>query len=634
MNVRRWTSYLGLVVGLSACAGDGRDGLPGQDASCSARVVNGKPHIVCSDGSSAPVDPGSCTVSSGGDGTHTITCPDGQTTVIRDGEKLESGSIQGVANRFGFPPGPGITVEIVGRTEQGTTDETGRFAIEVPAGVHGVRLTYPGYLPVHVPNVLVLGNQADIGQHVLQLARPIGNASQLRSLVMAADESWIGLLVADRLGTTDQVLLDLGTGEKTLVAREVFGQMTIGSRLLLGVLEPTQPGALNVYDVERKDSWVLEGLTDFFPFASGFLYGQGDGRLRFLPADRSPIVDLGETFFDGGDEGDRWAVLSHPENGLKLFDSETKAIHTLDEARAERAFVDQVSGRMAWVDGTTDSFKTFDPQSLETKDHGPSSPGQVWWAPGGRYVVFPDPVSGHHFADLEKGSIRKLPLDTSSVWGIDFDPAGRWLIAGTGWERHILVWGHEDALTVSDSYSYAGSTESGRFVVLAGPGAVLAIDTEAGASSRELPVTGWPNVAVLPDETIVVQEDGAVFLYDLRTGTRQDSYEIEGYALFSPDNRRVAFRRPGDGRIAVAVWEEGRRLTSAISGIPVGWSQDGRYLAARVDESERLVLLSADLSEQLPVADDVAGAIPVGSGLVFGTTLPNEDLLYHWLAYP
>jgi TolB protein len=64
---------------------------------------------------------------------------------------------------------------------------------------------------------------------------------------------------------------------------------------------------------------------------------------------------------------------------------------------------------------------------------------------------------------------------------------------------------------------------------------------------------------------------------------------------WSPDGRRIAFQA-GDGRIAVATLEDGRRRIIAIGGYEPAWSPDGRLIAFQAESA--LWVTNADGSGQ------------------------------------
>src|SRR5438067_7908822 len=144
-----------------ACAGPpgtaGKNGAPGTNGTDGANGTNGSNGT---NGTSAAP----CNVVDNGDGTATITCPDGSSATI-GGPAAQSGAISGVVTLVDpsdDPTGISVTVQAGTNVFTSATDADGAFTIAVPEGAYVVHFSNAGYADRALTGVAVAAGEATV----------------------------------------------------------------------------------------------------------------------------------------------------------------------------------------------------------------------------------------------------------------------------------------------------------------------------------------------------------------------------------------------------------------------------------------------------------------------------------------
>ena len=627
---RLWV-YVGAAAAaavVSACAGeDGKAGPPGVDGakggSCSVSVTAGVATISCPDGTSTPLDPGACAVTSNGDGMHTITCPDGSTTTVRDGEQLPRASIKGTAGRYGMLPGD-VQITLVQQDRTVDTDTAGGFAFDgLAPGLYDLRLVADGHQPRDVKNVAVFGRDVDLGALVVKVGMKIGEGPSY----VEPSPSGARLAVTQVSFFGDHgvlALVDTATGERHQLDEFAGDPLFVGERYLLAE-QPLGDGVENllIYDLDSALPYelrVIERVESWTPVAGGLLY-QVDGIVRHLDLATGLPTEVGTGYVTWSNWDLGLAIVRHDDGSLSYVDG-ADIVPLGGDWWDYR--IDYATGKVALI--------------------GAALTSSFWISNGGNLLVFHTP-DGLRIWD---GTVvAELDL-TGSFWDLWFSENQRYLLVrGEGWTVLDRTTGTTWTLPrgiggLSQDERWAWSYENG---VLA----VVDLQAEPGEPVTHTVAASWGIEPVAGDALVLMDSEGNA-LFDISAGTSRSFGSPDGGFSISPDRSVVYFADPTTGMIEVLDVADGTVSPFPVQADHVEQAGNERWLFAlreTAPQQAELTLVSVDAQTVLPIDEKVLDLDGYGAGFVYWAgefaflpTLfdvsadPFAGVETYWVAYP
>ena len=601
-------SSLLLAALLAACAGE--DGAAGADGtSCTVTSEGGAATIDCGDGGTTVLDPGACSVASDDEGTHTITCPGGGSVVIRDGEKLPRGTIAGTATPYGLDPVAGIEVTLVQEDQTVLTDELGQFAFEdLKPGIYSLRFSYPGYAPLDVENVVVLGTPADLGTVKIKLGRKI--ATGMVMPIPFADHRYVGLARMEWYSEiTSLSILDLETNTETRIAEEVepgyvFEDRFLVTRRYLGgdnnevIVHDVQTATTATYGPSRSE-WLVTG---------GLLL-ERDGVFTRIDLATGTETPIDAEFVDGISADFRVAVLGK-EGAFATFDAATGTQSpwvTFEgwswnyHSGAMAGFVPGEEGyALVYVSPTTGQVVELEADATR---------GLLIWA-SETNLLLTGSGEGLVLYDGEEGT--GVTIDIQASWNVGISPDGRFITYTDEDGDWILRVGDNTPVAVVSPWP----VWSGQWAVFSRSGNIQILDLE----SLDFVFEGsyWGEWWFAGELVALAGTAEETTLIDMRTGR---TFSVQGDWDYLAATREVAFRDPETDRIFLhSLDEETDRDTGVRADIfeasPAG---DALLIVNGSSYSRTLDLLSVEDLSVLPIDEQVFEADWAGDALWYYT---------------
>lgn len=640
-----------LAGALGACAGeDGKAGPKGAaGAPCTVTTSGNAAVITCPDGSSSTVDPGSCTVASNGDGTHTITCPDGS-TIVRDGEKLERGTITGTATRWGLPPEAGIEATLVELDRTASTDATGRFTFgDVRPGLYRIQLSFPGYASVTIPNVALFGGEVDLGATELKVGRLIASGAVMP--MISPNETKMALRKDFFLDAGALTLVDLRTGAEQPISNEASEVEFFDDRFV-AFTEVRGDGndGLAVFDSTTGESTNL-GMAYTYRILSGGI-GWADGlRTHFRPVPGTDTAVLGYEWFAEITDDRRFVVLRHSEgNDLGLLDSESGTVTNAQVARPDYVF-SYATGRVAFFEASelTEGLQlsVLDPTTgVRPLAQVPSSTTLLQWSPDGNLLAL---VTEGAIRIIDVTNDQSATIDlVANPWGAGFGNTGRLLSISNADGATVLDRTTGNHWTVQNSWVAFDSAD--RWVAFIASESVVLVDTLDGTTrthdgyvSEFRFSSGGGHVFLAGERTLLA--------LDLATG-EETSIATTNEWRFSELHDRVVYVDGLTGLTSIADLATGTVTPTGFAGALRGFTDDERYLfvtdTTEPDAGMMVWLLDVDDGSILPVDEKVlelsaertgfaywAGEFPMMPAIAADSAFdPFANTGLYWAVYP
>ncbi|AKU90943.1 hypothetical protein [Vulgatibacter incomptus] len=621
-----------LAGALAGCAGEkgpaGPAGPAGEAAeSCTVSSVDGVAVITCPDGTSTTV---TCSVESNGDGTHTITCPGGGSVVVRDGEELPRGTLTGTATRYGLPAISGIKAEVLELDRSALTDDTGRFFLDdIRPGVYRIRFTYPGYAPLELGNVLVFGNQVDVGESVLKVGRLIATGD-IRWDV-SPDESKVAVIREHERGAL--WVVELAGGEARMVAPDAYNPYFLDDRFL-GYHAGSDGWDVVVYDLEEDSSTVV-GSNENSLSVPGGLVLEGESGNRFVRLPGFEIIELPGAGLNYVSRDSRYFGLTRDHRyPLGIFDTVSGAVFQIEEPAFSHFGMNPSRGRMGYFHMIDLGlwFMVLDPATgHSTPIEWVPGPDMVSWSDDGNLVGFRG-EDGIRIHDFEHGTTTDLGI--SEGRNLSFSPTGRFVIAPNNSGRNIVdretgaIWPAGDAWvwTFSESERWAFSNWFWKAEVL---------DTTDG--SLHTVESAFDQFFPLPDEQgFFATASGKAFFYDPVTEELTDLGEGENWVP-NADRSQVLFTDPLTGHLSVL--DLGTRTTSDLGVQGTANARAGDHFLVITDMDRGAFGLVGMDGAWLPIDEQPQDLELFRTGFLYQTGDPSRpsdpaELRLFWVPYP
>ena len=572
--------------------------------------------IDCGDGGTTTIDSGSCTVASNDDGSHTITCPGGDTVVVRDGEQLPRGTIAGEARRFGFPAEAGIEVTLVEKDLSVTTDADGRFSFDgVTPGLYRLRFSREGYAPLDVENVMVFGTAVDLGGVELKVARKI--ADGLVMPIPSPSGEHVAMLRGEFPSESgDLFLVDLETGAFTLLFEGVSEATFFDDRFLIarryagGDWEE-----LLVHDMETDTSRSFDKVENMWWLDGGFILRQ-DGVHNHLVLATGALTEL-----EGVDGVSEVTDRGH----FAMFYDVDGAYMTYDVAAGSMGSAfdpwdwtwSYASGRVIGVMENDDpelpwALFHVDPTigtPVELRELA-SLPAFRVWANEGTRFVFGTGTTATVF-DTTDGTSHDVEI--GNAHSVHLSPDGRWLVFTNDTGTHVQQVDGEALYSATQPYpSWVGG-----WMVTTSDDTFRVFDPAANEVVIERTTATWWWDFWRDGERAILSHTGdESFIIDLSTD-----------AIFVPEEGDAEWYYVGAGQVAINAEEtdmlslfsldDGTRRSVALAGWAEEISESGKTLLVSYNETElddRIFAVSLDDLSVLPLDEkvlffDVAGSV-------------------------
>jgi len=611
---RQLLLYLSVgVLALGGCGGDpGEAGPQGGDgdegAACSVTTAEDKATIVCPDGSETILEASSCTVESDR-GVHTIRCPGAEPVVLSDGDQIRNGSINGTAIRYGLPPIAGIDVEIVGpsgeQVRPRTTNEEGVFQLTaVPAGLHRVRLQAPGYQPLEIPNVLVLGGAVDLGEQTLMKGRLL--AAGLVEPRLAPNEEWAAIIHADPFGGGGGgfgvTVISLSDDRVHWLGDELVEFEFISDRYAM-IMRDWSPDLadLSLFDLERGELIEVGPVSTFDLLAGGLLAVVPDGgglALRFIALPGGETYELGAgtvPFFDDSWDPSRRFIRvlrdGVPLPALWLFDS-AEPDQPLLPLSSPSSARDPESGVLAFVQigESGDEIRVFDPATDAVEVLGAYPTGaRLRWSHGGAHLAA---STDTEILVFDRVTGEETPWNSPASRGVEFSPSGKLLVVRDTSGTLIGDWSTGASVTLSSDFATFSATE--RWAAACIYGTVQIIDTEdLSTQTRPLPCE---DLYFIGEILFVTSYDQAVRI-DPATGAEQ---LFEVYTAHVPNPKGISIDT-SSGEISIVDMLTGETIPTGFEDSDWIWSENPDYLLVVTGPRDELHLLDLRDGASLPI---------------------------------
>ena len=598
------SSSLLLAALLAACAGE--DGAAGADGtSCTVTSEGGAATIDCGDGGTTVLDPGACSVTSDDEGTHTITCPGGGSVVIRDGEKLPRGTIVGTATRYGLDAVAGIEVTLVQEDQTVLTDELGNFAFEdLKPGIYSLRFSYPGYAPLDVENVVVLGTPADLGTVKIKVGRKI--TTGLAWPIPFANQRYVGLNRSDWFSIVSSLwILDLETNTETLVAEEVEDTFVLDDRFLVSRRSLVgDDSEVVVHDVETATT-ATYGPSSSEWLVKGGLFLEREGAVTHVDLATGTETPFDADYIGGISDDFRFVVLAK-DGAYALFDAETGT---------QSPWVDfdswswnPVTGAMAGIvpGDETNALVYVSPTTGEVVElDADVIPGlHLLWANEANLLLAGD-GDGLVLYDGEAGTSVNILLE--GAWNIGISPDGRFL----SYADDEGYWIRAVDGTTPVAIATPWPEWHGRWALIGGsPFQVL--DLESGNFVYQ--TSSWNDWWVMGDAVAVYDYDDRATVVDMRTGNR---FSVDGDWAYLSATNEVAFLDPATDTIVLYSLDEETDRDTGVRAIGLAAAPTGDALLVinGSELSRTLDLLSVEDLSLLPIDEQVIEGDWIGDTL-------------------
>lgn len=649
---RLWvTTAAFAAAALAACAGEdgkaGRTGAAGEN--CSVSVTGGAPVLTCPDGTSTPLDPGSCSVADNGDGSHTITCPGGEPTVIRDGEQLPRSTIAGTATRFGLPASDDVEVTLVELDRTVGTDDDGRFVFaDIAPGTYRLRLSAPGYQPLDIPNVSVLGSPVDIGLRTIKLGRQI--ATGLTDAVVTPDGSTAALVEQGLIGDVGALaLVDIATGERTELFDGVDYVEFLDDRFLaVAVSNFDGDDELVIFDRQTGTSKIYVEADEWTLLADGFIY-RADGVAFFVQLPSLDETEIGEGYVSW--DGDDYAILTMDAGGFAYVIGDPANVVKFPgltwDWRAHEG-----TGRLAFFEtaGSAYELKVMDTSMNAPRTIAAALNGMLAWSDDGELLFFRT-LDGHAVTNMA-GVISPITIP-SGITSVYFNATGRFLLGDGGGNSMAIDRITGNTWTLPQTWWDVSPNERWLVSLSAGRLRVADLHGEAG-NFAEYMVSGWDFVTLAGDRVLVTDEDRLHIIDPADGSTVVEAASLDSGWTMNETRDRVYFADRDTNLVSVIDVASGSIHALDVLGQPNGFTPDGRWLVV-LRETERngfsqmaFDFVSADGNTVIPVDEKVFDAREFEGGLVYWAGDIDDSMIprvydmvdpfagvgVYWVAYP
>lgn len=618
-----------LLLSMS-CAGPAGEPGPGGEPGgggddCTVVTTReGEAAIRCADGSSTTLSASPCSVETEGD-THTILCPGTEPIVLRDGERVRSGAVRGEAIRFGLPPAAGIRVSLRGEGgRSAATDEDGNFRIAgLRPGLYRLEIAAEGYQAVEVPNLLVVGQEVDLGTFTLTQGRVLGTGPI--EPILSPNEQRVALqrplLFPSSSGPLEIEIHDLEDGSVHRLAETYTYFEFLDDRYAF----LSRPYGLSsrsegwIFDIELDMLHPLGTLDEFLPAADGLLYVSTDPSsygLRFLSLPGGEDMEIDASSFTYRLVHHRFAQVERGGE-LFLFDSE-RPTKSLNDPLAEAQIAhDEVSGAIAAVFDVRGRIVIgiLDPSSGSMAGLTNHTPGnELSWSQGGSLLAT---SNDREVTVIDVETKAEQTWAVSGSRGVRFSPSGDHL-AATAADGSMAVgdWRQARGASFPETVE-VGYSEDERWAAACTSAGLQLVDT-ADFSTEVFPLD-CKGISFV-GEHVLVRTPPAVYRFRMGSG-EEERFDLELYEFHGAGSNILHQHRSGEEIFRLDLITGERSGTGKFSTL-LGWSgADDLYAILEPDGS--LLLIDASDGSVFPVGRYIEAKAFGEKGFVFTSGDPR-----------
>ncbi len=545
--------------------------------------------LTCPDGTTATFAGGgdtACTLTLELDGTRTIACADGTTIRLDpDGRPIfpAAGTLVGTARAVGRDARDGIRVRAEGPISvEAVTGEDGAYTLEVPAGIYRLVFELEGWATETLPNQPAVGGPWEVAPVVLRRGATIGPPGSFPTLSPARD----ALLLAEPDG--GHSIVRPGSEPVRLTSRGFHTQFTPATSAVLVFQESEFATRVVWHDPDGADQGVVSSVA---------------GSVSALPSGDAVLV--GEFPPDGGQR-------------LVLWERATRAAHVLSEQGGGGQQFSSDGRHVTWQD-FQGRFFVHDRETSRTSElalpEGSFAGGTTFAGPAHLVVFFFPPAGGFGAIAVDLAT-QESSLLVENAGQVFTTRRGQVVYqSGDGAEIRLvdLVAGTESVL-VEDAQPVALQLFSERALHVRRNGLVdvenALVDLDTGL---EVPLpTGFLNVlGTTPDGSIFLWlSDGSLLAQPLEGGPPVLLAAQFGFQQFSLAPGLVLFDVAGELQGYRAGWAGPRPLLPRVGGraLPV------RFLAPAPDGGATI----ASTTRAVWLVDEQGEATELGLGEVHG----------------